>query len=492
MTPDGRPSAGIPATGLQPPAAPLQAKHAPAGRQGLVWLALLFVIVLGLGVLLVLPKLVSPGVATGVEKNPTAAAVKPPAAPTDAALSRGKAEQALQAFLRTRARLELANVAIWGEPEWSQAVDGANRGNDLFTQRQFALAAEAFLASTDLLLALESGKGQRMISALDSGWQALGNDESVTAAGFFEIAKAIDPGSQDALDGLERAQVRPDLLRLMADGDFARSNDDLPGAQAVYLEAVALDGAYEPAQAALRDITAEINRRAFRDAMSRALGALQAEQLDTAEAALQQAAILEPDSEVVLNTRQELAQTRQKLWLEGQRRAVATAESNEDWPAAVSIYRQVLARMPQAAFARQGLVFAGDRERLHQQLDHYLDDPARLYSDQPRSNAEELLESVGSPPATETVLTDKADQLRKLIETATTPRLVTLQSDGLTSVQIYHVGRLGQFATRQLELRPGTYTVVGSRPGYRDVRQTLTVTPGSEQSALDIRCEERI
>ena len=492
MTPDGRPSAGIPASGLQPPAAPLQAKHTAAGRQGLVWLALVFVVVLGLGVLLVLPKLVSPGVAAGVEKDPTPAAVKPPVVPSDAALSRSKAEQALQVFLRTRARLELANVAIWGEPEWSRAIDGANSGNDLFTQRQFALAAEAFLASTDLLLALESGKAQRMISALDSGWQALGNDESATAAGFFEIAKAIDPGSQATLDGLERAQVRPDLLRLLTEGDFARSADDLPRAQAFYLEAVALDGAHEPAQTALRDITAEINERAFRDAMSRALAALQAEQLDTAEAALQQAAILEPESEVVLNTRQELAQTRQKLWLEAQRRAVAAAESNEDWPAAVTIYRQLLARMPQAAFARQGLVFAGDRVRLHQQLDHYLDDPARLYSDQPRANAEKLLESVGSPPATETVLADKASRLRNMIETATTPRLVTLQSDGLTSVQIYHIGRLGQFDTRQLELLPGTYTVVGSRPGYRDVRQTLTVTPNPEQSTLDIRCEERI
>jgi len=69
---------------------------------------------------------------------------------------------------------------------------------------------------------------------------------------------------------------------------------------------------------------------------------------------------------------------------------------------------------------------------------------------------------------------------------------VTLNSDGLTNVQIYHVGRLGQFISQQLDLRPGTYTVVGSRPGYRDVRQTLTVKPGQAQLALDIRCEESV
>ena len=70
--------------------------------------------------------------------------------------------------------------------------------------------------------------------------------------------------------------------------------------------------------------------------------------------------------------------------------------------------------------------------------------------------------------------------------------MVTLKSDGLTTVKIYHVGLLGQFTSQQLELRPGTYTVVGSRPGYRDVRQTLTVKPGPQQQALDIRCEETV
>jgi hypothetical protein len=79
-----------------------------------------------------------------------------------------------------------------------------------------------------------------------------------------------------------------------------------------------------------------------------------------------------------------------------------------------------------------------------------------------------------------------------MIVEAQTPQTVTLQSDGLTHVSIYHVGRLGQFTTQQLELSPGTYTVVGSRPGYRDVRQTLTVKPGSRQTTVDIRCEESV
>ena len=349
MTPDERPSTGIPGPGLRPPGAHLQAIESKAGRHGLIWVALGVVALLGLAVLLVLPKLVSGTSAkrADVTQAQVAAGSARPGM-VESAGSRASAEQALQEFLHVRARLELANVAVWGEPEWSRAVDGANRGNDLFSQRQFAAAAEIFSASTGLLVLLESERDQRLATALESGWQALQADDSATAMGFFEIAKALDAGSLDALDGIERARVRPDLLRLMADGEIARSTDDLAKAQAAYLEALALDAAYEPAATALREVSEAINELAFRDAMSRALKALEAEQVETAEKALQQAAVLKPDAQVVSFTRQELAQTRQRLWLAGQRQAAAVAESNEDWSGAVAVYHRVLARMPQA------------------------------------------------------------------------------------------------------------------------------------------------
>lgn len=158
----------------------------------------------------------------------------------------------------------------------------------------------------------------------------------------------------------------------------------------------------------------------------------------------------------------------------------------------MSIYQAITSRVPQAAFARQGLEKAQDRARLHQQLDHYLDEPGRVYSDQPRANAEKLLASVGSPPAGEPLLAEKTRKLQALISLANEPQMVTIQSDGLTNVVIYHVGRLGSFTDHQLELLPGTYTAVGSRPGYRDVRREITVKPGSKQIKVVIQCEETV
>ena len=54
------------------------------------------------------------------------------------------------------------------------------------------------------------------------------------------------------------------------------------------------------------------------------------------------------------------------------------------------------------------------------------------------------------------------------------------------------MGQLGTFARKVLELRPGTYTVVGKRRGYRDVRRQLVVEPEGSPPPLVVRCEEEI
>jgi len=44
----------------------------------------------------------------------------------------------------------------------------------------------------------------------------------------------------------------------------------------------------------------------------------------------------------------------------------------------------------------------------------------------------------------------------------------------------------------EVKLRPGNYTVVGSRPGYRDVRLEVTVEPGVPAPPVVIRCEDEV
>ncbi len=89
---------------------------------------------------------------------------------------------------------------------------------------------------------------------------------------------------------------------------------------------------------------------------------------------------------------------------------------------------------------------------------------------------EQLLQQARTISPRGPVLKQQIEQLdRPAAAGQYTDRTVTLRSDEQTEVIVYKVARLGSFDQRELTLRPGTYTAVGSRTGYRDVRRTFTV-----------------
>ena len=90
------------------------------------------------------------------------------------------------------------------------------------------------------------------------------------------------------------------------------------------------------------------------------------------------------------------------------------------------------------------------------------------------------------------ILDQQIRDLTVLLQQANTPVTVTLRSDSETEVIVYKVARLGRFEQRQLTLRPGTYTAVGTRVGYRDVRQDIVVLHDAVPAPITIACVEEI
>jgi tetratricopeptide (TPR) repeat protein len=278
----------------------------------------------------------------------------------------------------------------------------------------------------------------------------------------------------------------------MAAGEAAESNGDLEAASVDYTEALQLDSDYQPARNSLQRVSAQLTDARFRAAMSRMLTAMDDGQLNEAGKALKDAARLKPDDGAVRDARQRLTQARQQSSLSRLRKHAAAKAGKEDWQGAAVLYKKALQVDADAGFARDGLKRAEARIQLHRQLDHYLNDPQRLYSAEPQENARVLLSAAGGAPASEPSLVKKISQLEQQLAAVQIPVQVRLWSDGETDVVIYRVARLGRFTEHQLELRPGTYTAVGSRPGYRDVRKVFSVLPGQAPPPVDIRCEEPV
>ncbi|MEM8931070.1 MAG: hypothetical protein AAGE94_07835, partial [Acidobacteriota bacterium] len=178
--------------------------------------------------------------------------------------------------------------------------------------------------------------------------------------------------------------------------------------------------------------------------------------------------------------------------LAAHREAGRAAESSERFRDAMAEYRAALTLDPTVVFALQGLERATVRATLADALDAALARPDRLSSGTVLAEAERLLgraEAVAEPgPAHR----DRIERLGVVIARYSQPVAVELRSDGVTDVTVYRVGRLGAFEQRTVELRPGTYTVVGHRPGHRDVRLELVVEPGTVPGPLDVRATEAV
>ncbi len=470
---------------LQPPGN----GHNPdgAGNEGnrWLWISLALVLVLGLAVILVLPGFID----TSQQQAATSTgAVDIGAVPATGA----DANKAMQDWLQLRARLELENIAQWGEPGWSQAVEMAHVGERLLAQRNFSAAEQNFTRALQQLRQLDNGRGTLLAEALARGHGALAGDDVATAVMHFERVLAIEPDHQAAQTTLSRAVVRAEVLQQMTIGVEAEANGDLVAAQAAYRQSILLDEVYGPAITALERVTEQLQSLAFQDAMTRALSALDAGRLQAAGKALEEAARLQPDNTVVADNRRRLQQMRTAATLDSLRRQAETQASRENWQAVVDLYRKALTVENSAGFARGGLTHASERVKLNAQFDHYLEQPARIYSPDPLKNAEKLLSAAGKAPVEEPKLAAKISALQRLVQQAGTPVAITLHSDGQTEITIYHVGRLGLFTEHRLELLPGEYTVVGTCTGYRDVRKQLPVLPGSASISLFIRCEEPI
>jgi len=129
---------------------------------------------------------------------------------------------------------------------------------------------------------------------------------------------------------------------------------------------------------------------------------------------------------------------------------------------------------------------------LHEQLATYIAEPDSLSAPSLMKKATTMVVNITRMPQIGPRLASERDELSRLLKRAATPLVVRLVSDNATDVSIYKVGKLGSFATHELNLRPGKYVAVGSRPGFRDVRLEFLVGPEQESKPIVIRCEEAI
>jgi len=166
-------------------------------------------------------------------------------------------------------------------------------------------------------------------------------------------------------------------------------------------------------------------------------------------------------------------------------------EEAEDWRGALAEYEAALTIDPFVAFAVEGKTRATARARSRGGARLPRGEPQRLATEAVAREAEALLDRARDVEASGPRHRAQVACPREGSGRGRVPVAVVLESDGLTEIVLSRLGRVGTL-TPDRRAASGTYTAVGSRRGYRDVRRQFTVAPGGPAPVVSVRCEEAI
>ncbi|WP_317933447.1 hypothetical protein [Halioxenophilus sp. WMMB6] len=447
-----------------------------------------------------LPRQINPAVVqpiTTTAENPASSKPSPTAAEspwTEAQLSKQRREtqDILAELLDKQRRLEKSNVKQWAEQPFAEAMATANSGDEYYRQQQFEQAKQQYLATDQQFDALLSQSQQVLKENLALGLQALADLDPTTSQTALELVLAIDPSHSQAQSALARAQVLAQVLQLAKESDQAIQLNQLDQAAAKLKQAKALD----PSSTFLAEKQAELNQRLaqrnFAEQMSAGYSALQANQFEQAIHSFKQALAIKPgaaDASSAL-TQAQNGQSLSQIALH-----VRRAENHmaaEQWQQAVAEYDLALAVDESVVDTKIARLKANVRLQLDQTIQTLLAQPLRLADSQVYAKAGQTLADARSIANPGPRLQSQINSLAAAMKAAQTPVQVQLQSDNETQVTLYRVAALGAFQEHALDLKPGQYVLVGSRPGYRDVRKEFTIDGSQNPLVIQIQCDEKI
>jgi hypothetical protein len=441
---------------------------------------------------------------TGIEESAFARKAREEAEQAGVARQGAEAARAAEAEARTlaeaaRARFDAAFKALdaraaarWATADFARARDGGADAAQRFAVGDYTAATAGWDAASKVLGSLEEAWPKALADAVKRGEQALAAAQTDTARAAFELALAIERNHPPAAAGLARAKRIDEALALV---DVARRDEQagrLPAAESGYRKAMSIDSGVPGAREGLDRLTAGRSADTYSIAMSLGFAEAAAGRNDAARAAFNQALAVRPGAREALDAIAALERGQKASAISLLEARARTAESGERWDEAVTAWREAAGLEPSLESAREGLARATPRAELQRRIDALNASPERLWNAEGRAEARGLIAAAAASGNPRERLAASAGRLEQLAKASQSPIRLRLESDGQTQVVIYRVGQYGAFATRDVELLPGRYTVVGTRTGFRDVRREVVLPPGAPSASVVVRCEEPI
>ena len=503
---DATPIEAIDFESLQTPPEQSKESNRSVNHKLIIWFAFIFLLLCALMVFIFLPKYVaekrasstpesSIQIETPIVKELATEIVEEPIAQLSAdqldALKQ-EAEKLLLEIIDKQKLLEDKAVKKWAADEFKIAETLGSEGDEHFRKKEYKQAISSYKDIITILSDLEKQIAPTLATHLEKGELALLHAEQTSALHHFELAQAIDKHNLQATNGLKRTATIKELYALLDKGGKLEAANRLSEAENIYKQASKLDPLSNEAKLALQRVVERLTQIEFTQLLNQGYASLKLGQYSDAKTAFNAAQKLSPNSEKPKLGLAKIRQTQLNERLLALSTEAQHFENAQDWANAVQSYQQILDLAPNHASAQQGLQQSQQRKQLLLGLNEYIENKLRLNNEDVANDAQQLLNETAALNKPGSKIEQAALTLKELLYLAKQPISITLQSDNKTDIAIYKVGKFGKFERLEIELKPGKYTIVGSRSGFRDVRKVITVLADMTDKTIDVRCDESI
>jgi len=395
-------------------------------------------------------------------------------------------------LLRAQLELEDLGVLLWAGETYDEISQLADSGDSFYREEKFGEAMETYAAAINQLGELKKNIPMVLEENLMTGEAALTAGEVESAIIAWSIAHAIERDNPYIEAQLHRAENLEEVLSYVKTGDFHERELSLSEALESYRDATKLDPKWQPASKGVARVRSKIAKMKFTDAMSAGFSKLAAKQYDQSRQAFARAQEIFPKSQEPIDGLLQIHLAQRMDTIDRHKTAAAKFVQKEDWSGAITEYESVLKLDQTLVFATDGLREARERLELDATLNRFLAQPTVMRDEDELNSAKTALVSASRFSEPGAHLKQQLSTLSRLITVARIPISVELNSDNKTDITIYKVGNYGKISSREVQLYPGDYTIVGKRRGYRDVRRQLTLLAGELVDPIYISCVEKI
>jgi serine/threonine protein kinase/tetratricopeptide (TPR) repeat protein len=436
------------------------------------------------------PSQLTPAPATvPVQPAPPPVAAAPPAKPKVDPAALALLNTQTVAFQKREAALAARGAVAWDGADFSAAQVQAAESSGAAAAGGIAIATQHLRQANQLLDKVTQRAPRAFAAQLRAADAALAAGHRDVASQAYDLARRINPNSRRAIVGSRRAGLLSGVLPLLNDGQKAEATQNYSQAAQDYSQALSLDPGNALAKAGLARANAAFGSDGYARAVGAGFAALGAGRLTEAQRDFRQAFAYRPQGKEATEGLQRVSLAMEAGQIASLRQQAATLESERRWSQAVAVYDSALQIDPALAFAKQGKAQDEERAQLSSSLQQIINHPSRLDFPAVRDEAVTLLQQAREQ-TTDPVLQQQVERLTRLMPQLDRPVQLNMISDNATEVSIPSIGVFGSFGRREIRLKPGTYTVIGTRDGYRAVQLEFTVEPGQQSVTITVTCTQ--